>query len=83
MRRPITNEPELLGLAMAGTDGDGLVDIVKTLFADDMPALCKNEGKRFFVERSMAAGLKSCIITWATGSAELASRERTPASVEA
>jgi hypothetical protein len=45
-----------MGLAMADTDGDGLIDIVKTLFADDTPALYKSEGKGYFSERSMAAG---------------------------
>ncbi len=58
-----------MGLAMADTDGDGLVDIVKTLFADDMPALYKNEGKGFFVERSMAAGLNvvTNYVQWGIG----------------
>ncbi len=58
-----------MGLAIADTDGDGLPDIVKTLFADDMPALYKSEGKGFFVERSMAAGLNvvTNYVQWGTG----------------
>ena len=58
-----------MGLAIADTDGDGLPDIVKTLFADDMPALYKSEGKGFFVERSMAAGLNvvTNYVQWGIG----------------
>ncbi len=58
-----------MGLAIADSDGDGLPDIVKTLFADDMPALYKSEGKGFFSERSVAAGLHvvTNYVQWGAG----------------
>ncbi len=58
-----------MGLAIADTDGDGLVDIVKTIFADDIPALYKSEGKGFFTERSVAAGLHAVTnyVQWGVG----------------
>ena len=46
-----------MGLAAADYDGDGHLDIVKTLFADEMPALYQNDGEGYFTDMSVAAGL--------------------------
>ncbi len=46
-----------MGLAVANYDGDGELDIVKTLFADEMPALYQNGGEGDFADMSVAAGL--------------------------
>ncbi len=61
-----------MGIAIADYDGDGLVDIAKTLFADDMPALYKSEAKGYFTEKSMAAGLQAVTkyVQWGTGFAD-------------
>ncbi len=61
-----------MGVAMADYDGDGLPDIVKTLFADDMPALYKSDGNAFYSERSMAAGLNvvTNYVQWGVGLAD-------------
>ena len=46
-----------MGVAMADYDGDGTLDMVKTLFADDMPVLYKNDGTGYFADVSLPAGL--------------------------
>lgn len=58
-----------MGLAVADYDGNGALDIVKTLFADDMPALYQNDGKGYFVDMSVAAGLHvvTRYVQWGAG----------------
>ena len=46
-----------MGLALGDYDGDGLLDIVKTNFADDYPNLYRNIGKGGFTDRALFAGL--------------------------
>lgn len=46
-----------MGLAVADYDGDGLLDIAKTNFADDYPNLYRNLGKGGFTDRALFAGL--------------------------
>ena len=58
-----------MGLATGDYDGDGRLDIVKTLFADEMPALYRNFGNGTFADMSVAAGLHAVTqhIQWGTG----------------
>jgi hypothetical protein len=50
-------------------DCDGLLDILKTNFSDDLPNLYKNLGKRIFDEQTAAAGLNSYsrLLGWGCG----------------
>ena len=58
-----------MGVALADYDGDGAIDMVKTLFADDMPALYKNDGSGYFADVSVAAGLHvvTKYVQWGVG----------------
>ncbi len=58
-----------MGLATADYNSDGRLDIVKTLFADEMPALYRNAGNGTFADMSVAAGLHEVTqhIQWGTG----------------
>ncbi|MFN0169306.1 MAG: CRTAC1 family protein [Bryobacteraceae bacterium] len=58
-----------MGLAIADYDGDGKPDIVKTHFADDMPALYRNEGEGYFSDRAVPAGLHvvTRYVQWGVG----------------
>ena len=58
-----------MGLATGDYNGDGRLDIVKTLFADEMPALYRNNGNGIFSDMSIAAGLHEVTqhIQWGTG----------------
>ncbi len=58
-----------MGVAIADYNGDGKLDIVKTLFADEMPALYQNDGEGYFVDMSVAAGLHAITehIQWGAG----------------
>ncbi len=58
-----------MGLAVADFNGDGKLDMVKTLFADEMPALYQNDGEGYFVDMSVAAGLHVMTrhIQWGAG----------------
>ena len=58
-----------MGLATGDYNGDGRLDIVKTLFADEMPALYKNLGNATFADMSVAAGLHEVTqhIQWGAG----------------
>ena len=42
-------------------DGDGLLDIVKTNFSDEMPSLYHNQGKGFFADVTVPAGLAGAV----------------------
>ena len=58
-----------MGLATGDYDGDSRLDIVKTLFADEMPALYRNLGNGMFADMSVAAGLHEVVehIQWGAG----------------
>jgi hypothetical protein len=46
-----------MGVGLADYNGDGLLDLLKTHFADDVPALYRNRGKGVFEDVAQAAGL--------------------------
>ncbi len=58
-----------MGVAAGDYDGDGLLDILKTNFSDDLPNLYRNLGKRTFEERTVDAGLVaySRLLGWGCG----------------
>jgi hypothetical protein len=67
------NEQAGMGLAVADFDGDGLLDLFKTHFADDIPALYRNLGHGQFEDVAMASGLgvQNRYVEWGAGSADL------------
>ena len=58
-----------MGVAVADYNNDGLLDLVKTHFADDIPALYRNLGKGLFEDSAVAAGLhvQNRHVQWGTG----------------
>jgi enediyne biosynthesis protein E4 len=57
-----------MGVATGDYNGDGLVDIFKTHFSDDLPALYQNSGRGFFEDASRAAGFDiTRYVEWGTG----------------
>ncbi len=58
-----------MGVSIADYDGDGSLDILKTLFADDIPALYQNDGKGFYSDVSMSVGLNvvTRYVQWGAG----------------
>jgi hypothetical protein len=57
-----------MGLAVGDYDGDGLMDILKTHFSDDLPALYRNGGRGFFEDASRAAGFEHTrYVEWGAG----------------
>ncbi|HKP86402.1 MAG TPA: CRTAC1 family protein, partial [Blastocatellia bacterium] len=61
-----------MGVAAGDYNGDGFMDIFKTHFADDLPALYKNMGRGFFEDASRAAGFDHTkYIQWGTGLVDL------------
>ena len=46
-----------MGVAVGDYNADGLLDLLKTHFADDIPALYRNLGKGLFEDVAAAAGL--------------------------
>src|SRR6266511_4391542 len=60
-----------MGVATGDYNGDGLIDIFKTHFSDDLPALYKNIGRDFFDDASRAAGFDHTrYVEWGTGFAD-------------
>lgn len=62
-----------MGVATADYDGDGRLDILKTHFADDVPALYRNLGKFLFEDVATRAGLavENRFVEWGTGMPDL------------
>jgi len=62
-----------MGLGLADFDGDGRLDLLKTHFADDIPALYRNLGRGLFEDVAMAAGLgaQNRYVQWGAGVADL------------
>jgi len=62
-----------MGLAVADYDGDGLFDLLKTHFADDVPALYRNLGRGQFEDVAVAAGLGvlNRYVEWGAGMPDL------------
>jgi len=57
-----------MGVATGDYNGDGLVDIFKTHFSDDLPALYKNSGRGYFDDASRAAGFDiTRYVEWGAG----------------
>jgi len=58
-----------MGLAFGDYNGDGRIDILKTHFADDVPALYRNLGKGLFEDVASAAGLavENRYVEWGAG----------------
>jgi hypothetical protein len=62
-----------MGAAAADYDGDGRLDLLKTHFADDIPALYRNLGKMRFEEVATSAGLavENRFVQWGAGMPDL------------
>ncbi|HKQ52486.1 MAG TPA: CRTAC1 family protein [Pyrinomonadaceae bacterium] len=60
-----------MGVAVGDYNGDGLMDIFKTHFSDDLPALYRNTGRDYFEDASRAAGFEHTRhVEWGTGFAD-------------
>jgi hypothetical protein len=62
-----------MGLAVSDYNGDGRLDLLKTHFADDVPALYRNLGKALFEDVAMASGLgvQNRYVEWGAGMPDL------------
>jgi hypothetical protein len=62
-----------MGADSVDYDGDGWLDIVKTNFSDELPSLYHNEGKGFFTDVTVPAGLggETTSVKWGTGFVDL------------
>jgi enediyne biosynthesis protein E4 len=62
-----------MGIAAGDIDGDGRLDLLKTHFADDVPALFRNLGKGLFEDIATAAGLavQNRYVEWGVGMPDL------------
>jgi hypothetical protein len=58
-----------MGADSVDYDGDGMLDLVKTNFSDEMPSLYHNEGKGFFTDVTVPSGLagETTSVKWGTG----------------
>ncbi|HEX8772837.1 MAG TPA: CRTAC1 family protein [Pyrinomonadaceae bacterium] len=60
-----------MGVAVGDYNRDSLMDIFKTHFSDDLPALYRNSGRGFFEDTSRAAGFEHTrYVEWGTGFAD-------------
>ena len=61
-----------MGVAVGDYNNDGLLDLAKTHFSDDIPALYKNLGKGLFEDAAVAAGLnvQNRFVQWGAGLAD-------------
>jgi hypothetical protein len=62
-----------MGLAVGDYNTDGLLDLFKTHFADDIPALYRNLGKGLFEDVAVAAGIgvMNRYVEWGAGMPDL------------
>jgi hypothetical protein len=62
-----------MGLGLGDYDGDGLLDLLKTHFADDIPALYRNLGRGQFEDVAVSAGLgvMNRYVEWGAGMPDL------------
>ena len=62
-----------MGLAVADFNGDGMIDVLKTHFADDTPALYQNLGKGQFSDVTAKAGLavETRYVSWGAAMPDL------------
>jgi hypothetical protein len=62
-----------MGAAIADINNDGLLDLLKTHFADDVPALYQNLGRGLFEDIAMTAGLgvQNRHVEWGAGMPDL------------
>jgi hypothetical protein len=63
------NQQAGMGIALADVNGDGLIDLLKTHFADDVPALYRNLGKGLFEDVAVASGIgaQNRYVEWGAG----------------
>jgi hypothetical protein len=62
-----------MGVALGDIDADGALDILKTHFADDIPALYRNRGRGLFEDVAVQAGLgvQNRYVQWGAGLPDL------------
>jgi enediyne biosynthesis protein E4 len=62
-----------MGAAVADVNGDARLDVIKTHFADDVPALYRNLGRGLFEDIAMTAGLgvQTRHVEWGVGMPDL------------
>jgi hypothetical protein len=62
-----------MGVAIGDVNGDGRLDLLKTHFADDIPALYRNLGRGLFEDIAMTAGLgvQNRHVQWGVGMPDL------------